>query len=418
VTRTPTVVATPRPQEDAGAARVSYRGSMGTGLWERVPAPLLDAAIAAAVAAVNVVAIGVATEPGSRPVNAFAYALAVGYGALLLGRRRWPLGVLLAATALQLLYYSLDYPGTTPAFALAVPLYTAAVAGYLRWGMLITAFFMAAGFFVTAVREGTPAAEVFTGFLPQASLLVTLLLLGEAVRSRRAWLAEVRERLARAEADREREAARRVEQERLRIARELHDVMAHTISVITVQAGVAADVLADAPGEAREALGTIRAASREAMAELQATVGVLRADEGPAAPRAPAPGLDQLDGLLEAARGGGLRVEAAVAGESRPLPPAVELTAYRILQESLTNVVRHARATTASVTLRYEPDALVVQVDDDGHGPSAVPAGGRAGYGLPGMSERAAAVGGRLEAGPAPGGGFRVRALLPARRAG
>ncbi|HEV8652017.1 MAG TPA: sensor histidine kinase [Actinomycetes bacterium] len=392
---------------------------METRLWERlrrVPAPVVDAGLAVAVVVVNVIAIGVATEPGSRPLNPLAYALAASYGVLLLARRRWPLGVLLASTAALFLYYSLDYPGVSPAFPLAVALYTAAVAGYFRWGLLVTAFFMTAGVFVTGVREGTPPAEVFAGFLPQASLLVTLLLLGEAVRSRQAWLAEVRERLARAEVEREREAARRVEQERLRIARELHDVMAHTISVITVQAGVAADVLADAPDEARQALGTIRAASREAMAELRATVGVLRGGDGQSAPLAPTPGLSQLDGLLEAARRGGLRVETVVAGDPRPLPPAVDLTAYRILQESLTNVARHAQATTARVAVRYQPDSVVIEVCDDGRGAAGAPAAVQRGHGLAGMAERAAAVGGRLEVGPRPAGGFRVWSSLPAER--
>jgi len=392
---------------------------METRLWERlrrVPAPVVDAGLAVAVVVVNVIAIGVATEPGSRPLNPLAYALAASYGVLLLARRRWPLGVLLASTAALFLYYSLDYPGVSPAFPLAVALYTAAVAGYFRWGLLVTAFFMTAGVFVTGVREGTPPAEVFAGFLPQASLLVTLLLLGEAVRSRQAWLAEVRERLARAEVEREREAARRVEQERLRIARELHDVMAHTISVITVQAGVAADVLADAPDEARQALGTIRAASREAMAELRATVGVLRGGDGQSAPLAPTPGLSQLDGLLEAARRGGLRVETVVAGDPRPLPPAVDLTAYRILQESLTNVARHAQATTARVAVRYQPDSVVIEVCDDGRGAAGAPAAVQRGHGLAGMAERAAAVGGRLEVGPRPAGGFRVWSSLPAGR--
>src|SRR6266705_680141 len=318
-----------------GRAPVPYRSRMQMHLWERlrrVPAPVGDAGLALAVVVANVIAVGVATEPGSRPLNPLAYVLAASYGVLLLARRRWPLGVLLASTVALLAYYSLDFPGVSPAFPLAVALYTAAVAGYLRWGLLITAFLMTAGVFVTGVREATPPAEVFASFLPQASLLVTLLLLGEAVRSRRAWLAEVRERLDRAEAEREREAARRVQQERLRIARELHDVMAHTISVITVQAGVAADVLTDAPDEARQALGTIRAASREAMAELKATVGVLRDDDGQAAPLAPTPGLGQLDSLLETARRGGLRVESVVAGGRRPLPAAVDLTAYRIVQ--------------------------------------------------------------------------------------
>jgi signal transduction histidine kinase len=382
----------------------------------RVPAPVGDAALAAAVAVANVIAIQVATEPGARPLNAGAYVLAGTYGVLLLVRRRWPLGVLLASTAALLLYYSLNYPGVSPAFPLAVALYTAAVAGYVRWGLLITAFYMLAGFFVVTVREGTPTAQAFADFLPQASLLVTLLLLGDAVRSRRAWQSEVRERLARADAEREREASRRVEQERLRIARELHDVMAHTISVISVQAGVAADVLDDAPDAARQALGEIRTASREAMAELQATVGVLREGDGQAAPRAPTPGLGQLDDLLEAARRGGLRVETVVAGQPRPLPPAIDLTAYRILQESLTNVARHARATTATVAVRYEPDGVVLEVCDDGRGAAARADSGQGGYGLAGMAERAAAVGGRLEAGPGPAGGFRVWSSLPAGR--
>jgi signal transduction histidine kinase len=393
-----------------------YRSRMWRLVWERlrrVPAPVGDAVLAVAVVAVNVVAVGVSREPGARPLDPLAYALASSYGILLLSRRRWPLGVLLASTAALLAYYSLGYPGLSPAFPLAVALYTAALAGYVRWGLVITAFFMLAGAFVTGVREGTPPAQVFAGFLPQASLLVTLLLLGEAVRSHRAWQVEVGERLARAEAEREREAARRVEQERLRIARELHDVMAHTISVITVQAGVAADVLVDAPGKAREALATIRAASREAMGELRATVGVLRGGDGRRAPLAPAPSLGQLEGLMEAARRGGVRVETVVAGEPRPLPPAVDLTAYRIVQEALTNVVRHAGATTATVTIGYRPDAVVLEVCDDGRGAAETVAAEPGGYGLVGMAERVAAIDGRLEAGTMPAGGFRVRALLP-----
>jgi signal transduction histidine kinase len=397
-----------------------YRSRMWRHVWERlrrVPAPVGDAVLAVAVVAVNVVAVGVSREPSARPPDPLAYALATSYGVLLLARRRWPLGVLLWSAALLLAYYTIGYPGLTPAFPLGVALYTAALAGYVRWGLVITAFFMLAGAFVTGVREGSPPAQVFAGFLPQASLLVTLLLLGEAVRSHRAWQVEVGERLARAEAEREREAARRVEQERLRIARELHDVMAHTISVITVQAGVAADVLVDAPGKAREALATIRAASREAMGELRATVGVLRGGDGRRAPLAPAPGLGQLEGLMETARRGGVRVETVVAGEPRPLPPAVDLTAYRIVQESLTNVVRHAGATTATVTIGYRPDAVVLEVCDDGRGAAETVAAEPGGYGLVGMAERVAAIDGRLEAGPRPAGGFRVRALLPLERA-
>jgi signal transduction histidine kinase len=328
----------------------------------RMPATLVDAALAVAVAAVTAAAVGVAIEPHSTPPDGLAYLLAASFGALALVRRRWPLGTFLAANLLLLVYYTLGYPGLSPAIPLGVALYTVAAAGHLRWGLASTAFFMTAGAIVVGVREQTPALEVLTVFLPQASLMVALVLLGEAVRSRRGWQAEVRERLARVEADRQREAQRQVERERLRIARELHDVLAHTIAVVAVQAGVAADVLGESPEQARLALAAIRTASREAMAELKATVGVLRAGEGDGneAPPPPSPGLGQLDALLAATREGGLRIQAEVAGEPRPLPPLVDLTAYRIVQESLTNVGRHAGAAAATVTVCYEPGAVVV----------------------------------------------------------
>jgi signal transduction histidine kinase len=381
----------------------------------RVPAPVVDALLAVAVAAVTAAAVQVAVEPHSSAPDAFAYLLAVAFGAVLLVRRRWPLGVFAVSNVLLFVYYTMGYPGMTPAIPLGVALYTAAVAGHLRWCLASTAFYMTAGAVVLGVRKEIPPLEVLTSFVPQASLMVALSLLGEAVRSRRGWQSEVRERLARVEADREREARRRVEHERLRIARELHDVLAHTIAVVTVQAGVAADVLAESPEQAKSALEAIRSASREAMAELKATVGVLRGGErdGEGAPRAPSPGLGQLGGLLEAARERGLRVEAEVAGEPRPLPALVDLTAYRIVQESLTNVGRHAGAASATVTIRYEPAAVVVEVDDDGRGPAAAAVDQQPGYGLAGMAERSAALGGSLEAGPRPGGGFRVTARLP-----
>jgi signal transduction histidine kinase len=379
----------------------------------RLPAPVVDAGLGVAVAVASVAAVKVASEPGSRPPDALAYLIALSFGALVPARRRWPLGVLLVSSGILLVYYGLDYPGVSPAVPLGVALYTAGAAGYLRWGVLGTVLFIAGGV-QAGIRNHEPALELLTIFLQQASLMVAVLLLGDAVHARRRWQAEVRERLARVEADREREAERRVEQERLRIARELHDVMAHTIAVVTVQAGVAADVLADDPDQARAALVTIRSASREAMAELKATVGVLRAGEGDEAPRAPSPGLGQLEGLFETARDAGLCVTAAVSGEPRPLPALVDLTAYRIVQESLTNVRRHSGAATATVTIRYEPADVVIEVDDDGRGPAATD--GRTGYGLAGMVERSAAVGGNLEAGRRPGGGFRVTARLPAAR--
>jgi signal transduction histidine kinase len=214
--------------------------------------------------------------------------------------------------------------------------------------------------------------------------------------------------------EREREAERRAEQERMRIARELHDILAHTIAVINVQAGFAADVLADDPEQARASLRAIRDESRDAIGEVKAALGVLRAEENGAAPRPPAPRLSDLDRLVAAVNDTDLAVEVSISGEPRPLPPAVELTAYRIAQEALTNVVRHANAGTASIALSYESDGLTVDVSDDGQARSGQSGADQPGYGIVGMRERVRALGGTLEAGPVPGEGFRVLARLPA----
>ncbi|MGH2445205.1 MAG: sensor histidine kinase, partial [Candidatus Limnocylindria bacterium] len=242
--------------------------------------------------------------------------------------------------------------------------------------------------------------------------------LGEVSRSRRRYLEQVEQRAIDAERTREEEALRRAGEERMRIARELHDVLAHNISTINVQAGVAAHLLDRQPEQAREALVAINEASREALRELRATLGLLRGvDEED--PRSPAPGLARLDDLVENLRGTGVEVAVEMTGEATgeagptplPLAPATDLAAYRIIQESLTNVGRHARAARVVITLDYQPETLVITVDDDGAGPP----GGAPSYGngLTGMRERAVAAGGELEAGPGPRGGFRVRARLP-----
>jgi signal transduction histidine kinase len=376
-----------------------------------MPAPVLDAGLALLVAVANVVAVAVASEPESRPPDALAYGLAVVVGAVLLARRRWPLAVLIASAAILLLYYSLQYPGIPPAVALAAALYTAVTAGYLRWGVLVSTFFVAAGLFVVVIRKHEPPLLTLAQMAQQAALLAVVLLLGEVVRNRRRYMEEVRERLRRAEVDREREAVRQVAEERLRIARELHDVMAHTITAISVQAGLAMDVLDDSPAQARAALDAIRAASREAMAEIRATVGLLRAQDGATAPRSPAPGLDQIDDLIAEARGAGLHVEVVAPDDVRPLPAAIDTAAYRIVQESLTNVVRHAHATCVAIDIRREPAGLGIEVADNGAGAGP---GGQPGHGLTGMMERASTLGGWLKANPQPGGGFLVKAWLPA----
>jgi signal transduction histidine kinase len=225
----------------------------------------------------------------------------------------------------------------------------------------------------------------------------------------RMWQLHVRDAEQRAdEAERTREetARRRAMEERLRIARELHDSLTHSISVITIQAGVAEHLARKRGDEVPPALQAIQEAGADAARELRATLSVLRtAEDGDGS------GLGQLDGLVARAQAGGLAVTVTVTGAQRPLPPDVDQAAYRIVQEALTNVSRHAGQACALVRLQYTPEVLTVQVDDDGDGISTRPTG--TGLGLIGMRERVSALGGRLHAGPQDGGGFRVRAELP-----
>jgi signal transduction histidine kinase len=379
-----------------------------------LPPRAVDAGLVLAVAAAMALTIGIAEEPdASRSPDALAYLLGAALAALLLLRRRWPLGVLIASIGLLSVYYGLDYPAFSAAVPLAAAAYSAAVAGRGLPAAALLAAFVVVGGSVARLDEGESLADLLRdSLITDAALLAAILLLGEAVRNRRAWAEEVRARVRRAEQDRDREAERRVQQERLRIAREMHDVLAHTLAAISVQAGVAGDVIDEAPDKARASVQEIRRQSRDAIAELRATVGVLR-EGGTGAPRAPAPGLAELKGLVEMAAGAGVQVEVSVAGAARPLPATVDLAAYRIVQESLTNVVRHAHASAASVSVRYDSEAVVLEVHDNGSGETNGATGDPGGHGLIGMRERATAVGGTLRVGTAPGGGYLVHATLP-----
>jgi signal transduction histidine kinase len=206
------------------------------------------------------------------------------------------------------------------------------------------------------------------------------------------------------------ESRRAVSEEQARIARELHDVIAHSVSVIVVQASAADDVFEERPDQARAALRSIERAGRDALAELRRLLGGVRPGDG-AAPSAPQPGLHRLDELAEPLRAGGLDVVVRREGEAAALPAGVDVSAYRIVQEALTNTLRHARATRAEVTVRYGADAVEVEVRDDGRGAPDGEGGG--GHGLAGMRERAALMGGTLDAGPLERGGYRVHARLP-----
>jgi signal transduction histidine kinase len=297
----------------------------------------------------------------------------------------------------------LGYPGGPIWLPLIVAYFTAAVRGY-RLAAAITA---AAGFGVFpwldyVLRNAHPPSAIFLGAL--AAWLLVVLGAAEIVRIRR-------ERAAEKARIHEEEQLRRASEERLRIARELHDAIGHHLSLINVQSGVALHLAEQLPDQARNSFAAIKQASKEALSELRSVLSVLRQEDEPA-PRSPTPTIARLDDLVSQAAAAGLIVRTQIDGPARPLPFSVDAAAYRIVQEALTNVTRHAGPAIAVVRVSYTERDLAVQVDDDGSGPPPDPhaAGGR---GIVGMRERAAALGGELQAGPRPGGGFRVRARLP-----
>ncbi|HEX2150002.1 MAG TPA: sensor histidine kinase [Actinomycetota bacterium] len=371
----------------------------------------MDFLVAIIAGIVTMMLIHLDPETDARIPDGYAYGMGVVAAAALVFRRVRPEITLAVVLAVHVLYHLVGYPGAGPFPALMVALFGIAAAG-LRWVAIASAVGVAAtALLMQVLGEGTPVLSP-TIIMP-AVLSAASVFAGEAAHNRSRYLAEVRERISRVEQNREIETQRRLTEERLRIARELHDIMAHTITVITVQAGEAQDALDTSPEQTREALRNIREASKEAMSELRATVGVLRESGEPDDIRKPAPGMRDLPEMVQTAGGGSLAATLEIRGEPRPLPAAAELTAYRIVQESLTNVIRHSGAAKASVVVSYQPSVVCVEVEDDGRGVAGTPAGG---HGIRGMRERAEAVGGRLEAGPRPEGGFRVWAVLPAER--
>jgi len=281
---------------------------------------------------------------------------------------------------------------------------------------------------LAAAELGSEAVQITPGrfqaptVVSNALVVAAAWLLGHFVGVRRAYTArledrtaELEERTAQLDQAREELARRAVTEERLRLARELHDVVAHAMSVIAVQSGVGAHVADTQPEEAAKALAAIEATSRAALTELRRLLGVLRQNSEPQGDLAPVPGLADLDSLLAEVAKAGLAVRLRVEGSPSQLPAGVDLSAYRIVQEALTNVVKHAGPASAQVRIRYGDHDVTVEVTDNGRGVMALAGDGRVGtgHGLIGMRERVTAFGGDLEVGPCPGGGFRVAARLP-----
>jgi signal transduction histidine kinase len=386
---------------------------------------------------INVVVGGGA---GAKPLNVAAYVAGAVLVLPVLLRHKWPLPALIGCAVLLFFYYIFLRRNITPAPLLCLSLYDAAVAGYLAAAIVIPVFYMSVGLFVVDASTHQGLVSLAAEFLPSAVVLGLAIMLGEVVRSRRALTAETAQRLRLADEEREAEAAARVAGERLRIARELHDTVAHSMATITVQAASALHLIdGDAgsrtgphgraggtggtggaggaggagPAGIRAALVAIRDTSKSALADMRVTLGQLRGDDADVdAAETRTAGLSRLDSLTEAVRAAGAPVSVTIEGEPAPLPPDVDHAAYRILQESLTNVLRHAGPdASATICLRYAPGRVTIRVTDDGTGADGERQAG--GHGLTGMSERAAAVGGDLSAGPGAGGGFEVTATLP-----
>jgi signal transduction histidine kinase len=377
-----------------------------------------DAALARALFVVSVGTV-LAEPPADLPVGVVVPLLAILDGTVAV-RRLVPRPALVVATVLQMAVWAFGTPSS--GFAAIVLVFT--VAADVPHPRGLRSAGGAAGVLTawTAVGVVTGVAPVYV--LPIVALTgVGAVLAGDNVRTRRAYLVELEQRAERAEALRAAEAREAVAEERTRIARELHDVVAHSVSVMVVQAGAARHIAERDPVRAADALGTIEQVGRESLQELRRVLGVLRSGPDEVTGTAPQPDLGALDGLVAQCRDAGLRVDVIVDGPVRPVPAGVGLTAYRIVQESLTNVLKHAGPAAASVAVSYRPADLTVEVVDDGRGAASTtrPAGstgstgstGSAGHGIVGMRERAATCGGSLVAGPRPGGGFRVRAVLP-----
>ncbi|WP_339127815.1 sensor histidine kinase [Streptomyces sp. f51] len=330
--------------------------------------------------------------------------LLVGSG-LLLWRQRHPVLVVFGTAAVALAYVAAGYPYGPVFLPVAVACFSAVLAGHRRaaWtavGLLWAGHLLVAHWLYRRLPPAGDHPPSWTQEIAIATWVVAVVALSELVRARR-------EQWSRERAERAQAARRRADEERLRIARELHDVLAHSISVINVQAGVGLALLDSDPEQARTALTTIKAASKEALGEVRQVLDTLRAPGE--APRAPAPGLDRLPELVEQAASAGLTVE--IEGEAPPSAPGTDLAAFRIVQEALTNVVRHSGSRRARVRFAYDHGVLRLRIDDDG--PATGAEAGGSGNGLAGMRERAAALGGTIEAGPCDDGGFRVLAVLP-----
>ncbi|MEJ3654201.1 sensor histidine kinase [Actinomycetes bacterium KLBMP 9759] len=390
-------------------------GTIGDAKRRGVVTPVVaDVGLGVLVATVVLVAsyagIGPSAVTGPRPLDAGAIALAAVVAVAIAARRRHPAAALVVLDAVPFVWFLGGRPGLLITLVPLIGCYALAAQRGWRWalaGAVVTALAQIVAIRVVLDDSGT------VGVVPNAVLLAaTAASSGAAVGYYRAVLAATRAELDRESRTREERARRHAAEERLRIARELHDVVGHTMATISVQAGVGLHVIDQRPGQAREALSAIKKVCDEGLADVKAVLGILRADDTPPEPRAPVGGIGRIAELVETAEASGLRVEVTVDGSPRPLPAPVDLAAYRIIQEALTNVLRHAGARTVRLTVGHERSRLLIRIRDDGRATDPT-TGERSGHGIDGMRERARALRGRLTAAPHPDGGFEVCAELP-----
>ena len=358
------------------------------------------------------------SRPAGLPLAAIGIPLAIALAVPVIFRRKHPVGAFAAAVVIGGIQVLLNVRPTATDLVIVILLYT--LAAYTPRRTSITGLAICLLGSAVAVARWMPGQlsvvnAILVGSILFAGPSLIAWVFGDSMRYRRAYYTSLEDRAARLEAERDAQAQIAAAAERARIARELHDVVAHNVSVMVVQADGASYALDTDPGRAKEALAAISATGRQALAEMRRLLGVLRREEGGPSELAPQPGIGELGELLDQARSAGLPVSFTVEGEPRPVPSGAALAAYRIVQESLTNTRKHAGpVASASVLLRYSPDALVLAISDDGRGDpggSAVP--GAPGHGLTGIRERVAVYGGSVTAGPRPGGGFAVVATLP-----
>jgi signal transduction histidine kinase len=328
-------------------------------------------------------------------------------------RRVYPTTVFAVILGSWVLDRAFDYPESLATVGVLVAFYTIGTELPRRRsfyiGGLSALFVLLWTILGTIVLESVAAVSIATTTIAT----VTPLLVGREMRTRREHAEELRQKVAVAERERQESARRAVEEERARIARELHDVVAHQMTVMTIQAEGARRIAEDTDPRIKEALDTIKATGHSALSEMRRVVGLLRETDDDSADLAPLPRLTDLSRLVDQVQAAGVPVQLSVQGEARPLADGVELSAYRIVQESLTNTARHGGpGATASVAVNYGDDTLDVTVIDDGRGAAATPSNG-GGHGLVGMRERVAVLGGSFDAGAKPGGGYRVHASIP-----